>query len=283
MKIIVIIFLAIKFSFSLAIIAGDPINIEDAGYMVFVQEVINLARGFVEKCGGSIIRDKIGESGNRVAKFVVTAARCVVDSPSLTPKRPEDFYLLFGSTERGGIDTSGEFIDGVAKVYIHPSYRGYGSSHDIAILELKDEIELDGVKKRAIKLANELEGIAQDTKCFVAGWGDNPSNTGSKQLFRASMNIESYDLCSQQYGKYTSKELLTKHQICAMGSESSNYSNICHGDYGSPLVRKSDGILLGIASFGRRCDINSKSNFFSIYTKISDNLDFINYVTKSYQ
>lgn len=282
MKIAIIIFLAIKFSLSLAIIAGVPINIEDAPYMVFVQEVINLSRGFIEKCGGSIIKDRIGASGNRVAKFVVTAARCVVDSPSLTPKRPEDFYLLFGSTERGGIDTSGEFIDGVAKVFIHPSYRGYGSPHDVAILELKDEIELDGVRKRAIKLANELEGIAQNTECFVAGWGDNPSNSESKQLFRASMKVESYELCSQQYGMYTTKNLLMKHQICALGL-SSNYSNICHGDYGSPLVRKSDETLLGIASYGKRCGNSLNNNFLSIYSKISDNYDFINYVTKSYQ
>lgn len=282
--IVVILFLAIKLPPSAAIIAGDPINIEDAPYMVFVQEVINLSRGFVEKCGGSIIRDRVGRSGARVAKFVVTAARCVVDSPSLVPKSPKDFYLLFASTERGGIDTMGEFVDGIAKVYMHPGYRGYGSPHDIAILEMKDEIELDGVKKRAIKLADEHEGLVElNTECTVSGWGDNPANMDSKQLFRAAMHVESYESCAEQYGKYTNVELLMKHQICALGS-SSNYSNICHGDYGSPLVRKSDETLLGIASFGRRCDnSNSSGNFLSIYTKITDNLDFINYVTKSYQ
>lgn len=283
MKVIIVV-LAIKISLATAIIAGDSINIEDAPYMVFVQEVINLSRGFVEKCGGAIIRDRIDATGARVAKFVVTAARCVVDAPSLTPKSPKDFYLLFASTERGGIDTSGEFIDGIARVHIHPGYRGYGSPHDIAILEMKDEIALDGVKKRAIKLASEHEGdvVAQGTECLVAAWGLNPSNSESKQLFQATMHVESYQLCAQQYGKYTTVELLMKHQICALGA-SSNYSNICHGDYGSPLVRASDEILLGIASFGRRCDNSTSANFLSIFTKISDNLDFINYVTKSYQ
>lgn len=278
---LLVLFLIVKSSLSDAIIAGKSISIEDAPYMVFVQEVINLSRANVEKCGGAIIREKVDVNGNRTAKFVVTAARCVIDSPlSLVPKRPEDFYLLFGSTESGGIDAAGDFIDGIKKVHIHPGFIGFGSPHDIAILEMKDELELDGVRKRAIKLSTKDEEIAQGEECFVAGWGSNLAE--SKQLFQATVRIESYELCHKQYEKYTNRDLLMKHQICALGV-SPEFSNICRGDYGSPLVRKSDEILLGISSFGRSCENRKNNKFVSIYTKISDNLDFIDYVTKSSQ
>jgi secreted trypsin-like serine protease len=270
-------------SFSYEIKSGKSINIEDAPYMVFIQEVINLSRANVEKCGGAIIRERIDSFGKKFAKFVVTAARCVVDSPSLVPLSPKDFYLLFGSSVRGGIDAApGEFIDGIQKVYIHPAYRGYGSPHDIALLEIKDEIQLDGVRKGAIKLSGTIEEIAQGMKCYVNGWGENDKND-TKQLQQASLNIQSYEFCYDKYKNFTTKELLMKHQICALGSSPTDYSNICRGDYGSPLVRKSDETLLGITSFGRSCNNNNTLTFPSIYTKISDNLDFIDYVTKNYQ
>jgi secreted trypsin-like serine protease len=123
--------------------------------MVWMTELKEGNQG--EECGGSIIKDKVGSDGKRVSKYILTAAHCCVDSTGVDPKGPENFILSLGTKQILGSD--GEIIYGVSKVHIHPDYAGPDTPHDIAILELNNEIVLDGKTKKAIKLADSDDKV----------------------------------------------------------------------------------------------------------------------------
>lgn len=127
------------------------------------------------------------------------------------------------------------------------------------------------------------------------------------------MKLRSYKKCASEYG--TSEASLKEHQICALGGPP-DYSNICkvcgrnqtvtkidwiesfglnfifykiffcrkqQGDSGGPLVKISNGVQIGLSSFGQDCKSRETATKFinSVFTKIADNLDFINEATKN--
>lgn len=216
-----------------SILSGKPIDIRQAPYMVWIEEIVDISQGKAYECGGSIIKDKVDENGKRISKFVLTAAHCVVDE-SNNPKSPDQFILVAGSTNKAQLGPKGQSFTGVGKVHLHPKYSGPDTPHDIAILELNDgnEIILDGSYKRAIKLAGKNEKYPVGTEVASAGWGFNPNTTDENYLYQTWMKVRSYKKCAQEYGGNPKNPItessLKEHQICALGG-SPDYSNVCKG------------------------------------------------------
>lgn len=182
-----------------------------------------------EECGGTIIKPTKNSDGQKVSRFILTAAHCVVDTSDVNANAPENFILTVGSTSPVP-GKNGRMIFGVENVHIHPDYEGPDSPHDIAILELKeeDELVLDGKTMRAIKLAGADEKFPVGTDVLSAGWGTNPNST-SPTLSQVAMKIKPIKRCADENKNnpaVESAESLRQHQICALGN-APYFANVC--------------------------------------------------------
>jgi secreted trypsin-like serine protease len=249
---------------------------------VWIEEIIDISEGKAEECGGSIIKDRQGPNGKRVSKYILTAAHCVVDDNN-EAKGPENFIIVAGSTNKVNAGTTGNVIQGVEKVHLHPDYSGPDTPHDIAILELKEDLVLDGKYKKAIKLAGSNEMFSVGTQCLASGWGrlrknfvqmkilnfnvmtflkgTNPNTTSENYLYQTTLKVRSYSKCADEYGDNPnnpiSEESLKEHQICALGS-APDYSNTCKVfrligfSYNLMKQWKSDAFNFNLISIGRQ-------------------------------
>lgn len=212
----------------MSILSGRKIPIQDAPYMVWIEEIVSISEGKAYECGGSIIKDRVGPNGRRVSKFILTAAHCVVDDDNKA-KGPESFLIVAGSNNKVTAVQNGK-VNYVSKVEVHPSYNGPDTPHDIAILELKEDLVLDGKFKKAIKLAGVNEKFPVGTECLAAGFGTNPNTTNENYLYQTTLKVRSYSKCAEEYGDNPNnpitEESLKEHQICALG-DAPDYSNVC--------------------------------------------------------
>lgn len=98
----------------------------------------------------------------------------------------------------------------------------------------------------------------------------NPNNPGTHHLYRADVSTVNTDECNKQYDQ----PVRDQNQICALGSDD---ADACDGDSGGPLVKADDETQIGLVSFGSDCD--DPSGQPGVYTRVSDNLDWIKSIT----
>ena len=155
---------------------------------------------------------------------------------------------------------------------------------DIAILVLKEPLELDGLNRASIPLCSSQErwGIA-------IGMGDiDQKGTPTDRLkvcfkknslqsvklltfqrLRVKFSDLRYCLNDQEYQQL---QIGRESLVCGVkagGSGETKMGSICAGDSGGPLVTvdpttKSPKCLYGVASFGRDCAVNDASMFTSV-------------------
>ncbi|XP_017022123.1 trypsin beta-like [Drosophila kikkawai] len=228
------------------IIGGNHMVIEEAPYHVGILEY------GVHKCGGAIYSERI----------VLTAAHC------LNASNAEIYSVRAGSSFP---NFGGQVVD-VQEAYRHEDFK-YTTiknvtlvANDIAVLLLKDRINLNTQRTRSIQLAKK--NPATGTECRVTGWGDTifGSNLGAPRLLGARLNISDYKLCRTKY--FTKLLGVTKGMICAYtpGKDSCNF------DSGGPLVSLPDLKLIGIVSWGYKC---AEPDFPGIYTSVFSFRDWI--------
>lgn len=169
------------FELSHGILSGYPIDITQAPYMVYIEtlsmpSVDPTATG---TCGGSWIRERrervVGPNGittRRYSKYILTAGHCVVVGDDLHTAAPSDVGIIYGLTDYTQL-TYSTFIQGVKAVHVHPLYNGSAfNGNDVAVLELNNEIEMNGRTTRTIQL-NPGQYFPTGTQCTVAGYGTN--------------------------------------------------------------------------------------------------------------
>lgn len=170
-----------NFDFCYGILSGYPIQITDAPYMVFIETIINktVDPNQAEQCGGAFIKERTqtvyrrnGRTTTRYSKFILTAGHCVILGDDLHKASPSDVAIIYGLTDYSKV-TLNTFIQGVKAVHVHPQYNGTVSNgHDVAILELNREIELNGNNTASIRL--NPRDVAEGTDVYAQGWGTNP-------------------------------------------------------------------------------------------------------------
>lgn len=132
----------------------------------------------------------------------------------------QNFTVRVGSTYDR---RTGEEVK-VSDVYTRDEYRGRTSKYDIGILKLERSIRLDGVTKKATKLPTSSSyNVADETRCYVQGWGVNPNDPDTHHLYRADVSTYNTSDCAKQWPQ----PVYVQHQVCALGEDDADACSVC--------------------------------------------------------
>uniref|UniRef100_A0A8C3JD65 Peptidase S1 domain-containing protein n=1 Tax=Calidris pygmaea TaxID=425635 RepID=A0A8C3JD65_9CHAR len=161
----------------------------------------------------------------------------------------------------------------VRRIIVHERYSDFVFDHeyDIAVVELASPIEFTS-DVHSVCLPEASHVFAENTSCFVTGWGALKNDGRSvNELRQAEVKIISTAICNrrQVYGG-----AITPGMLCAGYLE--GQVDACQGDSGGPLVQaNSRGIwyLVGIVSWGDDC---GKANKPGVYVRVTYYRNWIN-------
>ncbi|XP_067121395.1 clotting factor B-like [Centruroides vittatus] len=216
-------------------------------------------------CGGSVI----------TSYYILSAAHCF--DFGLTT----DYFVRVGS-HIAGQGTRHDLLN----IYQHENYRRGEFYDDIAVLEVTEEINLNGRVAPICLPSPRFYGdslVGRDVT--VAGWGlTSFAGFPSSILREVSVPVVPNSKCQNAYGRAilpTISRGITEKMICAGVDEGGKDS--CQGDSGGPLVLEDGGkwMLVGIVSFGYKC---AEPGYPGVYTRVvnylrwlADNTDITQY------
>ncbi|XP_055599605.1 uncharacterized protein LOC129748866 [Uranotaenia lowii] len=212
------------------------------------------------QCGGTLIWDN----------FVMTAAHCVVDSNNQKPQVVRFGDLNLYTTDG---DETAQQIE-IAEIIRHPLHRYASHYHDIALLRLKESVQINpSVCPACLWTSDEV----RFTKLEATGWGSTGFGENvSPILLKMTLSPVTESECRDVYGNNTHRKLksgIQGHQICAWDEK----ADTCEGDSGGPLqVKLMHGMrvtpfVVGVTSFGFPCGRSTPG----VYTRVSTYFDWI--------
>ncbi|CAG7833160.1 unnamed protein product [Allacma fusca] len=154
----------------------------------------------------------------------------------------------------------------------HPGFNIF-LSNDIAVITLSTPLVFNDRVKPLRLPAADVNPVGQ--LCVVSGWGNANPGGGDPpiypdQLHAVNLTIISEEECQERLtGSYLDETMVCAHDSAGGKAHSS-------GDSGGPLVcSDANGpYLLGIVSWGKFP--SGQAKFASVYSRVSQNLDFIN-------
>nr|CAD7456469.1 unnamed protein product [Timema tahoe] len=180
-------------------------------------------------CGGTIFNKR----------FVITAGHCVDKA------KKHQLLVVSGSIHLTNLTVANL----VRRITIHPDYYYIAGSipvNDVALLELKTDLPLDGTGISSIPL--RTTSVPGNTSCDVSGWGHF---TFSNDSLSKVLNFVQIPVMSCSSYENT---VILPGMFCAGFEVGGKDSFVCpQGDSGGPLV--CEGQLAGIVSWGYDCAI----------------------------
>ncbi|XP_039277624.1 trypsin isoform X2 [Nilaparvata lugens] len=199
-------------------------------------------------CGGSLISNK----------YVLTAAHCV----SSFNKKKISVRLL--EHDRDSDNETMHIDRKVARIVKHPGYSDRTFNNDIAIIQLDEDVDLDGENGlRPVCLPPTRKSFS-GAKGVVTGWGvKNSGGSTSPTLNEVTVPILSNKSCrNTSYGETR----ITDNMLCAGYPEGKKDS--CQGDSGGPLhvVNGTRYDVVGVVSWGEGCAL---ADHPGVYTRVN--------------
>lgn len=92
----------------------------------------------------------------------------------------------------------------------------WSTSNDIGMLKLNRRISLNGSTKKAVRLPYSSNYYPADhSSAYVQGWGANPNNPSTDQMYRADVATVSADECTSYW---VNPQISQSTQVCAIGN-----------------------------------------------------------------
>ncbi|ACU39675.1 serine protease [Actinosynnema mirum] len=203
---------------ALAVVGGSV-----AGRAPWVAALLD-ARGS-QFCGGALI----------APDRVVTAAHCTQERGLLGPRdrAPRQLTVVL---DRHDLRTRSGVRVGVSGIWRHPAFTDVGRGDDLAVLQLDGPVAFEPVRVG--------DAVAGRT-ATAYGWGRTAESGPVSSLLRqVDVPIRADHDCAAALAGYRADAML-----CAGFPDGGR--DACTGDSGGPLV--SDGLLVGVVSYGRGC------------------------------
>ena len=239
-------------------VGGTPVRDGDWPWIVLLGEQVRGRNHWT--CGGTLL----------TARTVLTAAHCVEG------RQPAALTARLGEFDTTRTD-DGQHVDAsVARIIMHPRFRGPARHDDIALLQLSRPVTLG---ERVWPACLPPEGSDHTgQRALVAGWGLTEFNGETAAILQeAELTVADVNECERSYR--TRLHFFDRRYpggfrgttLCAQGHEKDS----CEGDSGGPLmVAAADGTrqVIGVVSTAFGCGIEG---FPGINTKVSQYIPWI--------
>jgi len=238
------------------IIGGNDAEPGEYPWQISLQVNPNIGATY-HSCGGSILN----------ATTIVCAAHCVAGA---TVARLE---VVAGAQNMKVNEATQQRVK-VASVKVHPRYNSNTIANDISLITLATPLTFDE-RVQPVAMAPALaDPVGQ--KCVNTGWGNARPNGGTPAIVPDALQEVELDVISNVdcANRFDGINGVDAGMICGAGND---IVGACNGDSGGPFVCRDeagDSYLAGIVSWGMQPCAQLK--FASVYTRVSEFLDFIN-------
>ena len=216
------------------------------------------------KCGASLISDR----------HLLTVAHCV------NYLKPYDIRIRLGEWQVNTFAEPLPYQDiDVSAITIHPDYQPGKEWNNIAIIELKEPVNLQyNINNICLPFGGII--FPEYTRCFVSGWGKD-SFEGKYQhiLKKIDVPLINHHKCQELLRHTRLRQYFRLHEsyLCAGGELG---KDACVGDGGGPLICFNDAsksfVQVGITAWGIGC---GQLDVPGAYTDVSKFIPWITTVT----